>query len=769
MKILRYLLIYYVVLMLLLVGCTKPKDTQTTEISTNADTIFRYGRIFSFWTNDGHLASDQSVKGISSWRLEQVIPPVIQEGSQVVLSSSYPIPDDANFRPEKVEINNSIYTYTIPFKMDETVNKPKIVYIPNLSNTWAKYNIGMDIDADAELIDQTQGIENIAIIITPRHSFNQILISIVPNDDFTLITNTASPEMNQWNIQSPQVNKEYIFNVQLQVKDTSNINKLYKPGVTITAETTQVQQTKQSGISLGVEVPGLGSLTFQAAEAGVLEVDRADQLHINLWQSSTHELKYSLQPPINGWGFCRNLDAQQNPDRSSLLFLPEDNQVIFWTDIDPQAFGSPIWDPTIVVELEWIDPKGQNYRTQKINLTLDGNGRISDTVSIGGFDASKLGTWHVTLKIDGDIVLTPFFVVSTSEEISGMSIDLDTNLPHFVVGDKPFYFIGAFVRDEIFRTTSADMLISTAKMSGLNVLFLVLNSSQNPGDESWLRQLDVFLDRASAHGVYVIFSMMEGYGISQDNTNPFHNPGGVYGLIYDQNLRSTFKDLITRVVTRKNTVNGRLYRDDPTIMAWDVITEPVPPGNQPIIPAEDFNLWLQEMTKHIRSLDPNHLVTMMIPGPISSRHTIKGLPDAIQAHLDFFFDDTNIYDMLYLENQPLTLDYIENGCDYPVFSLGMPVVPQLAFTAGENLTKEFAADYELQGRIYLEALIKGFQRGMAGATIFSWGTKRADQDPRDLIYDITDEQIIVSILKVATALNTINLSESPLQFVRVVK
>ncbi|MBN2462467.1 MAG: hypothetical protein JXB43_02580 [Dehalococcoidia bacterium] len=768
MKTLRYLLVFIVIATFLLAGCVKSTEKSLTS---EADTIFRYGRVFSYWTNDGHLAGDQSVKGLSSWRLEQLMPSVIHQGSQVVLSSPYVIPDEANFQPEKVEINNSIYTYTIPFKMDETVNKPKIVFIPNLSNTWSKQSIGLDIDANAEFINQTQGIENITIKITPLYSFNHIWISIVPDDDFTLITNTASPEMNQWNIQNPQVKREYIFNVHLQVKDTSSLSEIYKPGINITAETTQIQQAKQSGISLGVEVPGLGSLTFQAAEAGVLEVDRADQLHINLWQSSTYELKYALQPPINGWGFCRNFDAQQNPDRSSLLFLPEDNHVTFWADIDLHAFGSPIGDSTIAVELEWIDPKGQNYRTQKINLPLDGNGSISDAVSIGDLDASKLGTWHVTLKIDDDIILTSLFVVSTPEEILGMSIDLDTNVPHFVAGDQPFHFIGAYVPDGLFDQMTADRLISTAKMSGLNVLTLGLPSSQNYGDESSLRQLDVFLDRASAHGVYIIVSMMEGYGISMDKTNLFHNPGGVEGLIYDQKLRSAYKDLITRVVTRKNTVNGRLYRDDPTIMAWDVISEPVPPGHQPIIPAEDFSSWLQEMTGHIRSLDPNHLVTMMIPGPINEHHTIKGLPEAIMANLDFFWDDTNIYDMLYLNNQPMTKDYIDYCCDYPVFSLGMPVVPTLSFTAGENLDKEFAANYELQGQIYSDALIKGFQKGMAGAMIFSWGTKLSEMpwnwNMYYLIYDITDEQIIVPILKVAAVLNTIDLSKSPLQSVKI--
>lgn len=762
MKILRCLLICVVVVMFLSVGCVKLKDTQNNGIPTSTDTVFRYGRVFSYWTDDNSVVGDQAVKGSSNWRVEQVTPTVIQKGSQVLISTPYVFVESEYFQPEKIEVDNSVYNYTIPFEMDEAVNKPKVVFVPNSSNTWSKCSLGLDIDISVEFIDQVKGIENITIKVTPQRSFDQLWISIETTEAFTLLADTASPSMNNWNISSPETNKEYVFSAQLQVKDTSNINELYKPGINITAEAAPVQQVKQSGKILGVEVHGLGSLIFQAAEEGVLEIDRADQLSINIWRSSTHELKYSLQPPINGWGFCQNLDTQQNPVGSSLLFLSKDNGVTFWADIDLQAFEKPI-----TIQVDWIDPIGQNNRTQNINLPLVGNARISDTISIDDLDANKLGTWHVTLKLDGDTVLTPFFVLSTPEEISEMNLDLNNILPHFMVGDEPFYFIGAFVRDGTFDQVSADRLVSTAKMSGFNVLTLVLPYSQNYGDESCLRQLDIFLDRASVHGVYIIVSMIEGYGISLDETNLFHNPGGVEGLIYDQKLRAAYKDLITRVLTRQNTVNGKLYKDDPTIMAWDVISEPVPPGPQPIIPAEDFNLWLREMTDHIRSLDTNHLVTMMIPGPINTNHTIKGLPEAIMANLDFYFTEVNLYDMLYLENQPLMFDYIEHGCDYPVFSLGMPVVPGLAFSAGENLDKEFAANYELQGQIYTDALINGFQRGMAGATIFSWGTKHAEQDPRDLIYDIMDEQIILSILKVATGLNTIDLSESPLQFIRV--
>jgi hypothetical protein len=340
--------------------------------------------------------------------------------------------------------------------------------------------------------------------------------------------------------------------------------------------------------------------------------------------------------------------------------------------------------------------------------------------------------------------------------------------PHFVVGDEPFRFVGAYLPDGVY---SSETLINTAKISGLSVLTLTLQWSQKLGGEPSLRKLDGFLDRASARGIYVIVSFVQGYGLSLDKTSPFYTPRGIEGLIHDQKLRAVYKDLLNRVVTRKNAINGRMYRDDPTIMAWDLITEPITPTckvDLPNVTGEEFKSWLQEMTGYVRNLDPNHLVTMCLTGSINY---IKDWPDLIMPELDFFFGDTNLYDMLFLKNQPMTEDYMDNCYDYPIYSLGKPVVPQLAFTS-DKLDEKFAGNYELQGQIYGDALLKGFERGMAGATIFSWGTRNKCRDanrPFDyyLVYNAADEQIITPIVKVAVGLNTIDWPKPPLQFVRV--
>lgn len=55
-----------------------------------------------------------------------------------------------------------------------------------------------------------------------------------------------------------------------------------------------------------------------------------------------------------------------------------------------------------------------------------------------------------------------------------------------------------------------------------------------------------------------------------------------------------------------------MYRDDPTIIAWNLINEPR--CESWLASNKDcnkrFQNWLAEMSTHVRSLDPNHLITI---------------------------------------------------------------------------------------------------------------------------------------------------------------
>ncbi|MEY4929957.1 MAG: hypothetical protein RI909_681 [Bacteroidota bacterium] len=65
-----------------------------------------------------------------------------------------------------------------------------------------------------------------------------------------------------------------------------------------------------------------------------------------------------------------------------------------------------------------------------------------------------------------------------------------------------------------------------------------------------------------------------------------------------------FNACIEKVVNRKNTINGLSYREDPTIMAWELANEP-----RGINQAEVFYAWIHTTATRIKELDKNHMVT----------------------------------------------------------------------------------------------------------------------------------------------------------------
>lgn len=71
----------------------------------------------------------------------------------------------------------------------------------------------------------------------------------------------------------------------------------------------------------------------------------------------------------------------------------------------------------------------------------------------------------------------------------------------------------------------------------------------------------------------------------------------------DQRTKRDYKTWISYAVQRVNPLTGIIYRDDPTIMAWELMNE----GNAQL---EALRLaWTAEMSAYVKSLDPNHFVS----------------------------------------------------------------------------------------------------------------------------------------------------------------
>ncbi|KAL4451865.1 hypothetical protein ABPG75_007527 [Micractinium tetrahymenae] len=96
-----------------------------------------------------------------------------------------------------------------------------------------------------------------------------------------------------------------------------------------------------------------------------------------------------------------------------------------------------------------------------------------------------------------------------------------------------------------------------------------------------------------------------------------------YAWLTSSACRQQVKDLMSAVVSRRNSLTGVLYRDDPTIFSWLAMAcfllgrvSAVSPlqnlMNEPrckYCTAEPVDSWYGEMAAHLKSVDPSHLLT----------------------------------------------------------------------------------------------------------------------------------------------------------------
>lgn len=78
----------------------------------------------------------------------------------------------------------------------------------------------------------------------------------------------------------------------------------------------------------------------------------------------------------------------------------------------------------------------------------------------------------------------------------------------------------------------------------------------------------------------------------------------------DVGTKKLYKDHIKTLVNRRNRVNGVEYKNDPTILAWDLINEPRCETWAVEACTKDLQNWIEEMSAFLKKEDPNHLITI---------------------------------------------------------------------------------------------------------------------------------------------------------------
>lgn len=82
----------------------------------------------------------------------------------------------------------------------------------------------------------------------------------------------------------------------------------------------------------------------------------------------------------------------------------------------------------------------------------------------------------------------------------------------------------------------------------------------------------------------------------------------------DPTIRTWYKNWISHVLNHVNSLNGLAYKDDPTIMIWELANEPRCQGEglptSGTCTTTTIQSWIQDVAAYVKSVDSNHLVSV---------------------------------------------------------------------------------------------------------------------------------------------------------------
>ena len=289
---------------------------------------------------------------------------------------------------------------------------------------------------------------------------------------------------------------------------------------------------------------------------------------------------------------------------------------------------------------------------------------------------------------------------------------------------QPFHFVGAnlAIMHGPKNRAAAETVLGAAAKDGVRVArvwafgegdadapaWLRDNFLFRAGPEGWVeggpRQLDRVIAAAGRAGVKLIITLANNWGdyggvpryLRWAGVRGEDARGAVYGVedrfYSDAKMRAWYRAHLERLLKRRNLVTGVPYRDDPTILAWELMNESTVATTAG---AQARRAWVSEMAKAIHDLDPHHLVT---PG-VSVYRTESERRDwlAVCKLPEVDFCDAHFYPEDLLKNRDTAL--LEAGLD-DVVQLAHHVAGKPLVLGEFGIHGDAAGNWENQTRGY---------------------------------------------------------------------
>ncbi|XP_011083658.1 mannan endo-1,4-beta-mannosidase 7-like [Sesamum indicum] len=243
-------------------------------------------------------------------------------------------------------------------------------------------------------------------------------------------------------------------------------------------------------------------------------------------------------------------------------------------------------------------------------------------------DSTKMKNW-------GLIFLLAFLIHTQKSHFQATAEDgfITVEREHFILNGSRYYGHGfnsywlMYVASDPSQRFKISSAFQQAANHGLEIArtwafrdggFSPLQYSPGSYNEHMFQGLDFVVSEAGKYGIKLILSLVNNYedsGGKKQYVNWARNQG--QNLSSDDDfftnsaVKGYYKNHIKAVLTRENSITGIAYKDDPTIMAWELMNEPRcsrdPSGST-------IQAWIAEMASYLKSIDRNHLLEAGLEG-----------------------------------------------------------------------------------------------------------------------------------------------------------
>jgi mannan endo-1,4-beta-mannosidase len=321
------------------------------------------------------------------------------------------------------------------------------------------------------------------------------------------------------------------------------------------------------------------------------------------------------------------------------------------------------------------------------------------------------------------LVVAALVIVGSAAALFLVASPVATNAPtnpfvrqrggRFLIGQRPFRFVGANVA-VMYRDEDRERMPETlrqAAQAGIKVVRVWAFGEGGPNDVKpvadfadwprnhpfrfapghWNEEAFVHLDKviaeAAKNKIYVQLCLTNWWrdtgGVTQylrwAGINDAADDSYKFGINNDKAIlfysnpetRRLYREHLEKLATRRNTITGVAYRDDPTIFGWELMNEA-----QAITGRwAERRAWFVEMSTYLKSLDPNHLIAPGTWGYRSTAERREWLADHAIPTIDYC--DVHIYprdDHNSFVDSPAALkEFIENRAA-AAYSVKKPLV-----------------------------------------------------------------------------------------------